>query len=245
MKYWQSKFGQVTLNRALEYAEKGRVRILNSSDNRIEAVVRGRDDYNVFINLNDNEIGSMYCSCPYFLREGNCKHIAAALYSSQDFKRDDVSKIVSSAEMQDITDFLIRALSENKDLYNDFKVFTTHEIDNDYFENKLCESFASAFDVLKFIDTDLEVLIGEGEYELLFKLSRLIIRYAEEISREGQYNASYLICEKINAIAVRLIEVSQTKEFLASVILSSHDEGICYLFVDTYSQIGDIDELFK
>ena len=243
MKNWESEFSPKTLNRGLEYAESGRVRIVNRSHDIIESVVMGRDEYNVSIKLKDDSIKSMFCTCPYFLREGDCKHLTATLYSLKD-ENDDIDEMISKADSGQIVEFLRKALKKNSGLANDFRTFVTGEIDSRYLEDKLCRSFASPYLVNKFIDEDLELLMNMGQYQLLFKFSRLIIEYSVEMSQEGYYNASDIIAHKIDDIAFDLIETREAKDFYKDILLNCDDFSICELFSDSYSKIADVDALF-
>ena len=241
---WQQNFTPGMLNRGLEYVRDGRVKVKSRTKGNLEATVTGHDEYDVSIRFENGEIKSMFCTCPYFLRQGNCKHLPAALYSIED-EVDDVYSEVAQASPGQIEEFLIHALENDRGLLNDFRAFISREIDPGYYKEKLCEYVKSPYLVNKFIDEDLKVLIDNGEYGLLFSLSKTIIEYGEEISADGLYHASDVICERIDDIALQLIETDEAREFLRQIILNCEDGGILGLFEYTYSKIGDADELFE
>ena len=70
-----------TLERGLAYFHEGRVRILHMSDKSIAAVVQGRSQYHVGIDLKDDLYA--VCTCPYS-HEGYCKHMIAVMLSIMD-----------------------------------------------------------------------------------------------------------------------------------------------------------------
>ncbi|MBP1545392.1 MAG: SWIM zinc finger family protein [Oscillospiraceae bacterium] len=77
---WKNLFSKTILNRGYNYFCDCAVADMNYSDNVLNAVVSGSEDYDVEITLSGDEIEDMYCSCPY-AEDGNyCKHMAAVLY---------------------------------------------------------------------------------------------------------------------------------------------------------------------
>jgi superfamily II DNA or RNA helicase len=67
--------------RGEHYFLRGRVRINRSTDDRVEAVVRGTELYGVEITLTGPVLG-LHCSCPYFLAGSPCKHLWATLLAA-------------------------------------------------------------------------------------------------------------------------------------------------------------------
>jgi len=67
------------LRRGYDYYKKGKVKELKKAKNKYIAKVSGTTNYKVSVDLTENPY-SMKCTCHYSL-EGNCKHMAAVLYS--------------------------------------------------------------------------------------------------------------------------------------------------------------------
>ena len=77
---WKDLFEQKILKRGSEYCTNRAVLNLKVTENKITAVVNGSDLYQVEINLKNEEVVDMHCSCPYAQNGKNCKHMAAVLY---------------------------------------------------------------------------------------------------------------------------------------------------------------------
>ena len=250
MKEWKRYFGSQILNRGLDYYQSNAVSIQSSASSSINAIVMGSQEYNVCVNLENNEF---FCDCPYYSREGNCKHIAALLYYIEnnedimDRNDDEIPDLISSFTHSELVEFLYEELPKNQKLLNKLKLFKNHNIDDEYYLNMLRQSFDSSFKVLKFINEELIDLYEAKQYDIFFKLSRLIVDYAEEISREGQFNTSDEIIEKIEELIYRLEDKgidNQVCKFLESIILECDDDSILDTFTEAYSRFGDIEELF-
>lgn len=62
----------------------GRVRIVRADDHRIEAVVRGTQPYDVWIECRDDGPTTLDCSCPYADEYGGaCKHLWATILEAE------------------------------------------------------------------------------------------------------------------------------------------------------------------
>lgn len=74
--YIREFFEDHIFDRGEKYWEQGAVISLEEKDNYLESEVKGSYLYHVNICIEDNEIKSIECSCPY---DDNCKHAAATL----------------------------------------------------------------------------------------------------------------------------------------------------------------------
>lgn len=88
---FKNYFSKKILDRGYDYYRDNAVEDMESSDNVINAVVTGSDDYEVEIVLSDSKIEDMYCSCPYASDGNYCKHMAAVLYEWDEHKDDKKS----------------------------------------------------------------------------------------------------------------------------------------------------------
>ncbi len=119
---WEKLFKSRILERGYEYYQKGKVEILHYSEDTLEAVVSGSEDYNVSIYSEDGEIEDMYCDCPYASDENKCKHMAAALYALEDLPEisehdpDDINDLINEASPELMKEFLIKSMTYNEDL---------------------------------------------------------------------------------------------------------------------------------
>ena len=119
---WEKLFKRQILERGYEYYQKGKVEILHYSEDTLEAVVSGTEDYNVSIYSEDGEIEDMYCDCPYADDENKCKHMAAVLYALEDLPEisehdtDDINDLINEASPELMKEFLIKSMTYNEDL---------------------------------------------------------------------------------------------------------------------------------
>ena len=247
---WRKHFGSAILERGYNYFKSNAVRIYTHSNDCVEAKVAGTRIYDLRINFKDSQIQSMYCNCPY---GGNCKHLAATLYYIDDHPEllecsDEHLDILSSLSHAELIEFLAAELPKNPDLLNRLKLFKNDDINQDYYKNKLKDSFDDSFNVLNFIEEELNDLKDAGQIDLVLTLSKCIVRYCEEeLMYYGQYDAFEDIILKIDDLTNCLINdgfEDEVCDFLADCILNCDDESILDLFTDTYSRFRSVEELF-
>ena len=89
--HWKDRFALSTLKRGEAYARKGVVEGLVKSTESFSAKVQGGDTYQVTINLADNGIISMECTCPLGKAGDLCKHMAAVLFVAVDGVQKETS----------------------------------------------------------------------------------------------------------------------------------------------------------
>ena len=77
---WKRYFRDIILKRGADYALSDCVDGLKKTDLGWTAVVHGSKDYDVEIEMEDDEILYMSCTCPYADGDHYCKHMAAVLY---------------------------------------------------------------------------------------------------------------------------------------------------------------------
>lgn len=80
MRDWKNLFQRRILERGEEYFEDGMVSQVTQTSTGYQAIVEGTDAYEVEIEMDEDGIYDMFCTCPY-AEDGNyCKHMAAVLY---------------------------------------------------------------------------------------------------------------------------------------------------------------------
>ena len=84
MKLWKDLFRTHILERGLNYYEECCVTSLEQTSTGYTAVVEGTDDYDVEIQIRDNQVYDMTCTCPYAADGNYCKHMAAVLYEIEE-----------------------------------------------------------------------------------------------------------------------------------------------------------------
>ena len=88
MKPWKNLFRTHILERGLKYYEEDCVTSLKQTMTGYTAVVEGTDDYDVEIEMRDDQVYDMACTCPYAAEGNYCKHMAAVLYEIEEGQTD-------------------------------------------------------------------------------------------------------------------------------------------------------------
>lgn len=88
MKSWKDLFCTHILERGLNYYEEGYVTSLEQNLTGYTAVVVGTENYDVEIEILDNRVYDMTCTCPYAAEGNYCKHMAAVLYEIEEGEPD-------------------------------------------------------------------------------------------------------------------------------------------------------------
>ena len=74
MKLWKDLFRTQILARGLNYYEVGYVISLEQTSTGYKAVVEGTDDYDVEIEIRDEQVYDMTCTCPYAAEGNYCRN---------------------------------------------------------------------------------------------------------------------------------------------------------------------------
>ena len=88
MKPWNDLFRTHILERGLNYYEEGYVTSMEQNLTGYTAVVEGTENYDVEIEIRDDRVYDMTCTCPYAAEVNYCKHMAAALYEIEEGEPD-------------------------------------------------------------------------------------------------------------------------------------------------------------
>lgn len=84
MQGWKDLFREHILERGRHYFYEGAVTELHQTENGYQAIVEGIKTYEVEIEIEEDQVYDMYCSCPYAKDDNYCKHMAAVLYKIED-----------------------------------------------------------------------------------------------------------------------------------------------------------------
>ena len=127
---WKGLFDKKILARGREYYNDDQVSELDISDDEINAVVYGSEEYEVSIGLENGGVGDMYCDCPYAEDGDHCKHMAAVLYAYEAFGNVPEKKakkeilpeeLIKNADDKTIRSFLLKALKNDERLLMSFR----------------------------------------------------------------------------------------------------------------------------
>lgn len=102
---WKHLFPAHILERGWDYYQSDAVENLQKSETGYTAEVEGTEIYDVEVELSQNTVQDMWCSCPYAEDGAYCKHMAAVLYALEE---DDL--LLDTSSVSD--DALRRAVSD-------------------------------------------------------------------------------------------------------------------------------------
>ena len=216
---WEKLFKRQILERGYEYYQKGKVEILHYSEDTLEAVVSGTEDYNVSIYSEDGEIEDMYCDCPYADDENKCKHMAAVLYALEDLPEisehdpDDINE--ASPDL--LKEFLIKSMTYDEDLKYKFIRFL-----------KARRKEISISEYKEHLDY-LIINYADGTDYIDYRYSFQFFNEADELLTEC---TDILIAEKCYYDAYDIV-----KYYLYKLSVTDIDDGNFSIFYDTCMEI--------
>lgn len=141
---WQELFDEDRLSRGFNYYLENRVYDVILTDDSITSKVEGSRSkiYDVKITFKDNEIDSLYCTCPYSYADFNCKHMVATLYKMEEIHNGTLSSIVdNNVDENNLFVHLISKVDESqlkRYVYEKFKDDTSFK---EEFINKFQDEF--------------------------------------------------------------------------------------------------------
>ena len=201
MHNWKNKFRKIILERGEDYCYGGLVCDLKKEDYGYSAVVKGSEDYNVDIYIENDEVTDMDCDCPYACDGNNCKHMAAVLFTIE----NDGMIIERHKEQQSIEE-IIDSMSE-EDLRKEFLEIVRNEpnIRNRIFNTYRNSSFYSG-DIYRF-SKNLEALAYEygdrhgfidyrSGYDYVDAFSGCLSDYIGPMIKKGEYDLAFEAIKK-------------------------------------------------
>lgn len=123
---WKELFDEDRLTRGFEYYLENRVYDVILTQNSITSKVEGSRSktYDVKINFDDDNIDSLYCTCPYSYADFNCKHMVATLYKMEEIQNSTYSSIVDKSDENNLFTQLIGTVDQTqlrRYIYEKFK----------------------------------------------------------------------------------------------------------------------------
>lgn len=176
---WERLFKPHILERGMAYYCGGCVEDFEINDTEITAVVEGSEPYDVSIELEENGVFSMECTCPYAEGGENCKHMAAVLYAWQDEKTEsrnadaEIREAVERADEALVRRFLADTLLQDDKLRRRFMIEA--QLDGDpliledveaavdaIVDKYMADGFIDYYEAGHFIDDLMDILENEA-----------------------------------------------------------------------------------
>lgn len=220
---WQENFTTKVLERGFEYYENGNILEIMKTTSGYKAKVEGSgyDEYDVRVEIEDDEIKDMNCTCIYGQEMGCCKHMAAVLYAIDE--GEDIEEEIDTEE-------IIKSLSKTK-----LQQMMLSVSDNEEIKYKL--KLISGSDPYTILKHKLERIIrkyagltGEIETYDLYSFSEKILNFLEQdvYGTEDEYWRS-----KIECICCVLDELNKLE-------LDDSEEDVWIMYNTCYEMLGTI-----
>ncbi len=203
---FEEQFDMNILYRGRNYYMENRILDIWYQENNVYAYIDGSEIYRVIMEIKNDEIKGLYCSCPYS-EDGRylCKHIAAALYyiKENDIPKLEGKNVKEKIEQESDLDAIYaemkmrsKSLSNNYgfiDYYNGrYFVNLINDVDDYIIEFIDNEEYDKAFELIKFTyhfikNTDMDG--SNGEYQEAFSI---ISNSASKLLNDEKYFNKYL-----------------------------------------------------
>ena len=224
-KDWKDLFTPVILDRGKDYYERGCIEEFERTSMGYEATVKGSDLYNVEIFMQDEEVVSMDCDCPYADKGNNCKHMAAVMYAIDEVAklRDEVTgnlsdqmnlfEILNKLSKEELQNIILK-FANDKAMKNYIFLRFAKRIDHKYIEalkmqfdtivenylnNKVNIQSDFIEDVYNFVEENMSLLFNRKAYIEAFDLSQDIFLKLGNVQInyvKNQQQTIYDLCRK-------------------------------------------------
>lgn len=132
LKPWEYLFKTHILARGWDYYENGAVSSLEKTETGYQATVEGSYDYEVEVEINNNEVVDMFCDCPYAEDGDYCKHMAAVLYEIKEKSakltgevrenpsdiKTELEKVIKNIDESEVRNILVELALKDHSLQN-------------------------------------------------------------------------------------------------------------------------------
>ncbi|MBO0454154.1 SWIM zinc finger family protein [Candidatus Enterococcus murrayae] len=208
MMEWQSLFEPRILERGLDYYQMGHVTNVIDEAGVLSAIVTGTQDYEVELDLSEEDNLGLFCECPYAADLNTCKHMAAVFFAWENgaakevsvFSKSELEKAIAAADEVTLRAFLLESLQQDQSLAQRFmgriqKSGITSKTADPFFQvNQIVDrytdysdyinydhAFGFAADLSAFLDTEVQSLIDEERYHEAFDLTNAVFQTIGEV----------------------------------------------------------------
>ncbi|MGN1317756.1 MAG: SWIM zinc finger domain-containing protein [Lachnospirales bacterium] len=261
---WKRLFESHILERGYDYYADRAVCDFEVSENNIIAQVSGYDLYDVEIEIENDEITDMHCTCPYAEGGSNCKHMAAVLYKYENYDKESTSyesidNIVNSADEGVVRAFLTDILKNSNRLFLKFKNMISTEVSREDVKklkneiNCIIDSYSDrhgfidyrsawdfSCDILDIIINDnINMFVDKGYLEESFDLVIYILKLVGNIDIDDSDGGIGMILSKCCDIIRHIISKSDIcmKEKVYLALIEYTKENYTDFFDDSIEDI--------
>ncbi|MBQ7147399.1 MAG: SNF2 helicase associated domain-containing protein [Pseudobutyrivibrio sp.] len=183
-KDWRSWFSDTIYRRGEQYYKANRVKEIKKTAGGYQAFVAGSYLYTVRLALNDDEVISSSCNCPYAIDGGRCKHQVAVLLKYEELYKDIIAQKQQAAKLAEIN-LALREKWVGSRSADDYSYIDLDEIENKLFDNELEKK--EALNLLEQGLVRFDHLLTT-ERSLLDEPGILVVGYARENTTDKKEN---------------------------------------------------------
>ena len=218
---FEDYFDSSILARGREYYRENRILNIWYQANHVVAYVGGSKIYKTELEIENNEIKSYYCSCPYSEDgEYTCKHLAAVLYCLLEEEIPELEQGRSKKKKVNSEE------SELHKIYNEMQ----YELDKISDRNSFVNYYNGRYfvDLISRITYKIETFIDESNYDDAFELIKhtyYFIKNTYMDGSNGEYQDSF--CELSSVTSKLLYEKNYYEKFLkwANEVADNYELG--------------------
>ncbi|OED29909.1 SWIM zinc finger domain-containing protein [Methanosphaera sp. WGK6] len=241
---WKKYFDETRLERGYEYYKKGYVYDIVINNNLVTSKVEGSyyNTYDVSITYNDDEIESMYCTCPYAYSSDNCKHMVATLHKMEEIRKSK-KKIISPGNKNNQFYNTLYDLNEN-DLKN--YIYNKYNHDTNFISDFLNEfqkesdsniAYWEAVSTLNnLFNVDMKELYNYSEYYEETPFHQLLESFIEKDIRLLYKQEKYV---EVQDLLYTIYEEIATKEDIDLYIIIDDILAACDSYLSMIIEVQD------
>ena len=199
LKPWEYLFKTHILSRGWDYYENGAVSSLKKTETGYKATVEGSYDYEVEVEIYDNEVVDMFCDCPY-AEDGNyCKHMAAVLYEIEEKSAQMTSEVRENPAETEINEYRTK--------FRHFSAIRELEV-KEYLDRKEYDKAIEVLEESKKLDKEYAGLVS--------KYSEQLIQVYHKTGQQEEYKKELIYqvfsCRQDNLENVKLLKAECDEE---------------------------------
>ena len=210
------------LERGLDYWESGYVLDIHWEDDCIVSKVRGSDLYLVEIKLEESQVNSVYCDCPYDW-DDYCKHVVAVLFA---LKHDGIPKpnrntandIIQAMSPDELRALLKEIISKEPQWRERIMARSAKDMDDMFsrYEKLLRERVYTLSDRHGFIGYHQAHDVGRVGDDILSEVETLIL--------DEEFDQAFVICKAVLlAMTEAILQADDSNGYIGGTVHSAID----------------------
>lgn len=256
---FEDEFFDYILSRGYDYYIAGKVDKVKNNNNYVTAIVHGKDDYNVKLEIDDDIFLNGECNCPYNANGKYCKHIAAVLYylnyenKSEMNNSYNLENVINKIDDKKIKNFLYNSLIHDDNLLNKFRVEFIDffsKLSKESYENKIYNAIRNCGDrkygfidysntykydhaMLEFI-SEAEKLVVNGDYNTAFTIVTILLDSIPRTDIDDSNGSTGMVSDSCIQIIFDILDKTNASDQLLKDILNYVIRDVKSLYLYNY-----------